>query len=392
MQLPARAGVESENGPKLIASNAPAAQTLAPQYRHSSRPDGKYSSQGGAANPAMGGGPTSESAQAHSLQSSNLAGSPAGNPNAPRSGNTQGKDARRVGLSSGPALAGAAQAGAAKGVGSDVAAPTEVRSSGGQREVATTGAPINPLAINSAGGTGNKGAGNKSAAAGTGSDPTTGGDASQPGGRGGSSRMAEGGGAGQLMSASGAGRGIAPTARSMSASIVPDGVGSSTARQADASGAAPMQQIQAQGTAYATEERYAAKEVQAYSPKSVCELPMMMAGFDRRPLPEGLASIMGSESAMVMETPPVLLPGNIQPTYPLAALGSRLQGKIVLRTQVLTSGQVGEVFVRESNNQSPILSQAAIGTVRNWRFKPAQRNGKPVPAWVNIPIEYRNPS
>jgi protein TonB len=375
--------VESENGPRLIASNAPSAQTLAPEYRHSSRPDGKYSSQGGAAQPAMGGGSSSEAAQPYSLQSSNLAGSPAGNPDAPRSVATQGRaPARGAGLASGPTPAGVA-----KGAGSDVAAPTEIRSSGGQRELASSGAPINPLQINGSGGTGNKAA----AAAGVGGDRSGGGDTSQPGGKGGSRSMEEGNGAGQLVSAGSAGRGIAPSSRSMSAAIVPEGVGSSTAMLADASGSAPMQQVKAQGTAHVVEERYATKEMQVRSPKSVCELPLMMAGFDRKPLPEGLASIMGSESGMVMETPPVLLPGNLQPTYPLAALAGRQQGKTVVRAQVLASGQVGETFIRQTSG-AQALDQAALATVRGWRFKPARRNDEPVPAWVNIPIEYRNPT
>jgi protein TonB len=94
---------------------------------------------------------------------------------------------------------------------------------------------------------------------------------------------------------------------------------------------------------------------------------------------------------MVMEAPPVLLPGNIQPTYPAAAVFSRAQGKAVVRAQVLPSGQVGEAFIRQSTG-AQALDQAALATVRGWKFKPARRNGQPVPAWVNVPIEYRNPS
>lgn len=393
LQLPPQVGVESENGPKLIASNAPAAQTLAPEFRHSARPGGTYSSQGGAAQPAMGGGPASEATQAHSLQSSSYAGSPPGNPLAPRVANAMagtapgaqpGKTAGRgIGQFSGLTALADARTGSAS--------PTEIRSSGGQGEVAVSGAPINPMQnatqINSAGGTGNKAA---AANSGTGTTRAGGGDASQSGG--GSSRgMEEGNGSGQLVAAGVAGRSIGTAAKGMSAAIVPEGGGSMTAALADESGAAPMQRIQARGTAYATEERYATQALKVHSPKSVCELPLMMAGFDRRPLPEGLASIMGSESAMLMESPPVLLPGNLQPTYPLAALASRQQGKAVIRAQVLASGQVGEAFIKQTSGAG-LLDQAAVATVRNWRFKPAKRNGEAVPAWVNVPIEYRNPS
>lgn len=177
----------------------------------------------------------------------------------------------------------------------------------------------------------------------------------------------------------------------MSAAIVPEGGGGATVRPADASGAAPMQRVEAQAVAQVITDRYAAQELKVSSPKSVCELPLMMAGLDRKPLPQGLASIMGSESALVMETPPVLLPGNLQPSYPAGAVFAQLKGKVVLRVQVLPSGQVGEAFIRQSTG-APVLDQAALATVRAWRFKPATRNGQPVPAWVNVPIEYRNPS
>jgi TonB family protein len=389
MQSPARAGVESENGPRLIASNAPAAQTLTPEYRHSSRPGGQYSSQGGAAQPAMGGGPASEAAQPYSLQSSTLAGRPAGNPAAPRNAVAQGgAGARGVNPLSGAAPVGTA---AARGAGMDASAPTEILSSGGQGQVAAAGAPVNPLQISSSGGTGSKAAVAGPAASGSGSSGrTSGGDASQPGGRGGSQGMDEGSGQGQLASSASAGRAVGP-ARSMSAAIIPEGGGGSTVRPADASSAAPMQRVEAQAVAQVITDRYASRELKASSPKSVCELPLMMAGFDRKPLPEGLASIMGSESAMIMESPPVLLPGNVQPNYPAAAMFTRQQGKVVVRAQVLANGQVGEAFLRQSTG-APVLDQAALATVRSWRFKPATRNGQPVPAWVNVPIEYRNPS
>jgi TonB family protein len=393
MQTPARAGVESEDGPKLIASNAPAAQTLAPEYRHSSRPGGQFSSQGGAAQPAMGGGPSSESSQPYSLQSSSLAGRPAGNPAAPRSAAAlAGNAASGSGPLSGPAAAGSASATAGKGAVSGASAPTEILSSGGQVQLAASGAPVNPLQINSAGGSAAKAAAAGLAAAGTAStgERGAGGDLSQPGGRGGSRGMVEGGGTGALASAGSGGRSIGPAARSMSAAIVPEGGGSSV-RPDDAASASSMQRVQAQAVAQVITDRYAAQELKATSPKSVCELPLMFAGLDRKPLPEGLASIMGSESAMVMESPPVLLPGNLQPGYPAQAVFAQLKGKVVVRAQILANGLVGELFLRQSSG-APLLDQAALATVKSWRFRPARRNGEPVPAWVNVPIEYRNPS
>lgn len=381
MQEPARAGVESEAGPRLIASSAPAAQSLVPEYRHSSSPGGKYSSQGGAAQPAMGGGPASEASQAYSLQSSTLAGSRAGDPAAPRSAAGQVRSATR-----GASLASSPDAtSSSKGGGRDAAMPMEILSAGGQSQTAVSGAPLNPMQINSAGGTAGK-----TAAAGGSGERGTGGDVSLPGSRLGSRGLDEGAGQGQFAAAGGSGRSAGATTGGAGDAVIPSG-GGSTVRPLDTSSAAPLQRVKAQAVAQVITDRYAAKEMKVSSPKSVCELPLMMAGLDRKPLPEGLASIMGSESAMVMETPPFLLPGNLQPTYPASAVFSQLKGKAVVRVQVLSNGLVGEAFIRQSSG-AQVLDQAALATVRSWRFRPAHRNGEPVPAWVNVPIEYRNPS
>jgi periplasmic protein TonB len=93
---------------------------------------------------------------------------------------------------------------------------------------------------------------------------------------------------------------------------------------------------------------------------------------------------------MSTEFPPQHMPGNQMPVYPLGAIAGNLHGKVVLRAQVLTTGEVGQILVRESSG-APILDEAAAETVRRWRFQPAQRNGQAVVAWMTVPIEYRNP-
>lgn len=446
MQMKPALGVESENGPTLIASNTPAAQTLAPEYRHSAKRGGQFSSQGGAAQTAMGGGPRSEASQAYSLQASGAGASalPAsGTQNGARASAPEKMSAARPGgvtptdiRSAGGQLAASAsgtslspEQARAAGNGSRTAsptpagsvaqasglAPTEIRSAGGQ-QAAMPGSAIAPGSAKTGGGAGQIAAFGESSAgtagrglpgeergvsglqgstrAGGGALAGRGagaGDFSRPG-SGGSRGMEEGAsGSGQLIASAGSARSIGPAVGSMNAAIVPDRGSEMLARVADDAGAAAMQRVEAQAVAHIVEERYEAKSVKVHSPKTICELPLMLAGFDRKPLPEGLATIMGSESAMVMESPPVLLPGNIQPTYPPAALAGNYKGVVTLRAQVLTNGQVGEIFVRPPRAAS-VLEQAAMETVRRWRFKPARRNGEPVPAWVNIPIEYRNPA
>lgn len=494
-QMKPASGVESEKGPALIASNAPAAQTLAPEYRHSSSRGGLLSSEGGAAQTAMGGGPRSEASQPYSLQASGAGSSPllakgpqrgalasAPVPNGvARSGGLAPSEVRSSGgqvasagastlapdqargtgiadkLAAVSSAASASRAGGmspteirssggevASAAGSAIApdqvrgaggadklaaasstagasraggmSPTEIRSSGGQ-SASTAGSSVAPGQARGAGGA--AGAAASAAGAGEGGGrglPTEGraaaglqgsggtgasafagrgsgaGDFSRPGGGAASSVDEGAAGGGQLLASAGPAGSLGPEIRSMSAAIVPDSGPATVSRVTDDIGTAPMQRIEMQAVTHQIDEdRYQSKSLKVHSPRTFCELPLMLAGFDRKPLPEGLASIMGSESAKVMEAPPELLPGNLQPTYPPAAMIGNHKGIVTIRAQVLANGQVGEMFVRPPR-AATVLEQAAMDTVRRWRFKPARRNGEPVSSWVNIPIEYRNPT
>ena len=65
-----------------------------------------------------------------------------------------------------------------------------------------------------------------------------------------------------------------------------------------------------------------------------------------------------------------------------------IQGVVTLRVEVLPDGTGGQVLLHQSSG-SELLDDAAITTVRTWRFQPATENGKPVTQWVNVPITFR---
>jgi TonB family protein len=438
-------GVEKEQGPVLIASNAPASQALAPDHRHSSKRKKDFSSKGGSRQTAMGGGTRSESAQPYSLQSSSSGastlaaartknGARTSAPSATSSARTAGLAPSEVSAAegqiqptagaslspdlvqaNGAATDKAALASPASSQSSASGSPTEIQSYGGQ-QASAAGSTVSPgqtrvagsgagsvVSMNSSGGSGkgmpgeeggssvlqgsSRGGGGSISARGAGA-----GDFSRPGSGSASSVETAASAGGQLVASTSAANSIGPAIQSMSAVIVPERGMAKVSRVSDNASTASLQRVQPQAIAHQVEnERYEAKSLKVHSPKTFCELPLMLAGFDRKPLPEGLATIMGSESAMVMEAPPELLPGNLQPTYPAAALVGNHRGVVTIRAQVLTNGQVGEMFVRPPR-VAPVLEQAAMDTIRRWRFKPARRNGEPVSAWVNIPIEYRNPT
>ena len=75
------------------------------------------------------------------------------------------------------------------------------------------------------------------------------------------------------------------------------------------------------------------------------------------------------------------------PRYPREALRSGESGTVLLRVHVGADGRPTQVDLVESS-RSRSLDRAATEAVRRWRFRPAQRNGQPVPGVVQVPIAF----
>jgi protein TonB len=78
---------------------------------------------------------------------------------------------------------------------------------------------------------------------------------------------------------------------------------------------------------------------------------------------------------------------NPKPPYPRIARRKGYQGVVVLKVEILPSGRVGEIRVKESSSH-PMLDRSALKTVRQWRFIPAKRGGDPIRMWAEIPIRF----
>ena len=79
---------------------------------------------------------------------------------------------------------------------------------------------------------------------------------------------------------------------------------------------------------------------------------------------------------------------NPKPPYPLAARRNGAQGRVVLSVQVSAAGAGGAVLLKHSSGHA-VLDNAALQTVRHWRFIPARRGDAPVESWVDVPIIFR---
>jgi protein TonB len=79
---------------------------------------------------------------------------------------------------------------------------------------------------------------------------------------------------------------------------------------------------------------------------------------------------------------------NPPPAYPMRSRRLGEQGRVVLRVLVNPAGSADEVQVQQSSGFLR-LDDAARETVARWRFVPAKRGERPVPAWVLIPVSFK---
>ncbi|MBS1158227.1 MAG: hypothetical protein H6R15_646 [Proteobacteria bacterium] len=74
-----------------------------------------------------------------------------------------------------------------------------------------------------------------------------------------------------------------------------------------------------------------------------------------------------------------------RPNYPPEARAGGREGKVRVKVLIAENGTPGEVQLAESSGNTS-LDEAALTTLRRWRFQPALRNGQPVLAWVTVPV------
>lgn len=78
---------------------------------------------------------------------------------------------------------------------------------------------------------------------------------------------------------------------------------------------------------------------------------------------------------------------NPRPPYPMVARRMGYHGKVVLDVEVLAEGKAGDVKLHQSCGYD-ILDNAAVQTVKTWRFTPARRFGQAVTQRFLVPIKF----
>ena len=76
-----------------------------------------------------------------------------------------------------------------------------------------------------------------------------------------------------------------------------------------------------------------------------------------------------------------------QPQYTEIARKARIQGVVILQSIIDEQGNVTEVQVLKGLPMG--LSEAAEAAVKQWKFKPATLNGKPVAVYFNLTVNFQ---
>jgi protein TonB len=79
---------------------------------------------------------------------------------------------------------------------------------------------------------------------------------------------------------------------------------------------------------------------------------------------------------------------NPPPEYPFVARRRGLEGRVLVRAEVLADGRCNRVELKHGSGHA-LLDEAALEAVRKWRFVPARQGEQAVSAWVDVPIVFK---
>ncbi len=101
--------------------------------------------------------------------------------------------------------------------------------------------------------------------------------------------------------------------------------------------------------------------------------------------PDGVVGGMGRDPVGDYDRPPRLLKVT-KPLYPPEAFTKKIEGTVVVEILIDETGHVASARIVRS---VPLLDDAARQVVYEWRFSPALKHGRPVPALAQAPVTFR---
>ena len=112
-------------------------------------------------------------------------------------------------------------------------------------------------------------------------------------------------------------------------------------------------------------------------------------------IPGGVLNLTKYSSMDILPPAPIRVGGNIQaarltnqmmPVYPEEASEERIAGTVRLEATITREGTIKELRVLEGH---PLLVEAALEAVRQWRYQPTLLNGMPVEVLTSVLITFK---
>jgi len=116
---------------------------------------------------------------------------------------------------------------------------------------------------------------------------------------------------------------------------------------------------------------------------SVDDLTQVTIGLVELPQPPPAPRAVPVRLHVGIRTPQKLV--EVPPIYPPAARIARVEGVVIIDATIDEQGNVVGTRVR---NSAPLLEQAALEAVKQWKFTPTLLNGVPVPVIMTVTVKF----
>jgi TonB family protein len=105
-------------------------------------------------------------------------------------------------------------------------------------------------------------------------------------------------------------------------------------------------------------------------------------------LPQSLVAEKTEAEPAIEKMPTIIDSTLVRPVYPEQEKKDGAEGTVILRVIVTAEGLPDSITVDTAIEGHPAFSEAAVEAVRQWRFEPAEIEGKPAACEVKIPVKF----
>lgn len=118
---------------------------------------------------------------------------------------------------------------------------------------------------------------------------------------------------------------------------------------------------------------------------SVCFAELGFASENQKDKPNSLFET--AYNLNEVDQSPKCIQRDISPIYPCNAKVKRIEGYVTLRCVIDKNGDVQEAEIAEAKPEG-VFEKQALDVVKNLKFNPAMKDGKPVDCIVKLPIRF----